>query len=219
MKTRNIAIFGAIGVAALALIGAGTAATFTTSTTSSQTITSGSLSVTASAEGATGNGSVGNPLILPAVGPTQSTFVTSIPVTVTNTGNIPATEINLGVGATNNGTSNSIALQGEMWACLSSGSTMLFNEPLNTAAGYGTFAVGATTLAVGGTDNYTLTLYAGSPDGGCGAAFTAISGGAFQPSPTQSIVAGATNPATAAGLDNAAESGVVSATVTMTYSG
>ena len=35
MKIRNIAIFGATGVAALALIGAGAAAVFTATTTSS----------------------------------------------------------------------------------------------------------------------------------------------------------------------------------------
>jgi predicted ribosomally synthesized peptide with SipW-like signal peptide len=218
MKFKTIAMTGMMSLAGLGLVGAGAHAVFTATTTSSQQVTAGNLSLTLSSPLATGDGSVGNPLVLPAIGPTQSSFVANNQVTITNTGNITATEISLAVGATNNGSAASIALQGEMWACLSSSGTILFNEPLNTAIGYGTIAIGATTVPP--PDNYTLTLYAGSADAGCGLTFTAVSGGAFQSSPTQSIVAGATNTdPTALSLDNFAENGVVTPTMSMTFTG
>lgn len=218
MKLRTIALSSLTGVASLALVGIGAHGVFTQSTQSQQKITAGYMHVTLSAPGATGDGTTGNPLVLPDVGPTQSSFMTSVPVTVTNNSNITVNEISIKVGASNDGSAASASLQSEMWACLSSGSSVLFNEPLSTAVGYGTFVVGTQLLAPGATDNYSLTLYAGPGDNGCGGQFTAISGGAFQPSPQQSIVAGATN-SSAASLDNAAEGGVVTPNLVFTFNG
>ncbi len=216
LSLKNLAMTGALSVAGLGLIGAGAHATFYQSVSSAQTVTAGQLHVILQAEGASGDGTTGNPLVLPAVGPTQSSFVASNPITVTNVGNINATEASIQIGATTDGSTASGVMQSQLWACLSSGTTIVFNEPLNTAIGYGTITVGAQVLPP--NDNYTLTIYAGSTDAGCGAQFTAVSGGAFQPTPTQSIVSGATNPS-AASLTNAAQGGVVTPTFTMTVTG
>ena len=50
MKLRTMAVLGGLGVAAIALIGAGASATFTTKTTSTQRITAGTLSLVLTAK-------------------------------------------------------------------------------------------------------------------------------------------------------------------------
>jgi len=213
---KNLAMTGALSVAGLGMIGVGAHAVFTTSTASAQTVTAGTLAVTLSSPGASGDGTLGNPLILPSSPYEGSTFSVANPVTVHNSGNIPAYEASITISATNDNSAASLAMQGELWACLSSGTTVVFNEPLATAIAYGTFTIGAQVLPP--DDNYMLTIYAGSAVTGCGSTFTAVSGGAFQNSPTQSVVAGSYNSA-ASSLNGDAETGVVTPTVTMAFTG
>src|SRR5664280_1680952 len=133
---KNIAMTGAFSIAGLGLVGAGAHAVFTTSTASGQTITAGTLAVTLSAPGASGDGTIGNPLVLPASPYEGSTFAMANSVAVTNSGNIPATETSITIAATTDGSTASAAMKGELWACLSSDGVVIFNEPLSTAIGY-----------------------------------------------------------------------------------
>jgi hypothetical protein len=215
LKFKNMAMIGAMSVAGVGLIGVGAHATFTTSTASAQTVTAGTLAVTLSSPGATGDGTLGNPLVLAASPYEGSTFAVANDVLVHNNGNIPATETSITISDTTDGSAASLAMVPELWACLSSDGVVIFNEPLTTATGYGTFAVGATVLPP--NDEYMLTVYAGNAPTICGATFTGVSGGSFN-NPGDPTVPAVANP-DALSLTNPAEGGVVSPTMTMTYSG
>jgi predicted ribosomally synthesized peptide with SipW-like signal peptide len=214
MKLRTIAVVGGLGVAGLALIGAGAAATFTQNTTSSQQITAGTMNVTLSAPGASGNNTAN--IALANVGPVGSTFTTpATVVTITNNGNIPVSEIALQVGDT----TNNATLKSEAWACFYSDGQLLVNEPLTTVEGYGAATVGGA-IAPGATDTYTFVIYAGSIDNGCGATFTGFSGSAYTTNEPYGGAAPTFGPNTgAADLTNAAQGGVLTPTLTVTYSG
>lgn len=214
MKVRNIAILGAVGVAALALIGAGAAAQFTTTTTSSQNITSGTLSVVLSSPAATaGDGT--STLTLGAYGPTGSSFTTGDDtVTMTNNGNIPASELTEAIG-TNYPSSQ---LAADLYICEVSygpGLTpdyVIYNGPLVSAL-Y-TQAISGT-IAVGGTDEYTTNIYAGSEPTLCGDNFTS---GILKNATVGAVVtADATSPAP--DLTNVDASQSLNVTLTVGYSG
>ena len=212
MKLRTIAVVGGLGLAGLALVGAGASATFTQNTSSSQKITAGTMNVTLAAPDASGNNTQN--ITLKDVGPVGSTFETDTLVTITNNGNIPVSEINLQLGDTN----NNGTLQSEAWVCFYSDNELLVNEPLTTVEGYGSAAVGGS-IAVGGTDTYTLVVYAGSADNGCGGAFTGFTGGSYTTNETPaSPPAFGTNPSSPA-LTNPAQGGVLTPTLTVTYAG
>ena len=174
MKTRTIAVLGGLGVAAIALIGAGASATFTQNTTSSQTITAGTMNVTVSSlsPGTGGNGTQSITLP-PSNAYESSSFVESYTVLITNNSNIPVNEIAYTLtdpNALSNGAS--LAFNNEAWACLYSDQYIYFNEPLSTVIGYGETAE-IDTLAGGATDSYTLVVYAGPTENtGCGGAVT-----------------------------------------------
>lgn len=215
MKLRTIAILGALGVAAIALIGAGAAATFTSNTTSQQQITAGTMNVVLSATGAKAGNNTPN-LTLADVGPVGSTFSTTPTlVTITNKGNIPVTEVTLKLTDTNNNST----LRSEVWACFYSDAEVLFNEPLTTVEGYGAAQV-AGNIAPGATDTYTVIFYAGQVDNGCGAAFTGFSSGAYTTYESYSgsaPVLGSNSGA--ASLTNPAEGGVITPMLTLGYQG
>jgi hypothetical protein len=217
-----IAVLGGLGVAAIALIGAGASAVFTTSTTSSQSITAGTLSVVLyGPSGSSGDGS--NTLTLPSVGEVGSTFATTpVEVQIYNNGNITASEISLKVTDTNNNST----LQSEVYACMVSGwasSTpwVMFNEPLWQIESYGSLplagqgtpvsATGAD-IAPGASDYYTLQFYAGPT------AATQCGSTVDWWGPAPNYPAGTTNPAAAA-LGSTAQGGTVIPALTLTYSG
>jgi hypothetical protein len=221
MKLRTMAVLGGLGVASIALIGVGAAATFTTSTTSSQSITAGTLSVVLYADGATGNGT--SSIALASVGTVGSTFATTpVEVQVYNNGDITASEISLKVTDWNNNST----LQSGVWACMVSGwasSTpwVMFNEPLSTIESYGSVAlagqgipVSATgaDIAPGDSDYYTLQFYAGPT------AATQCGSTVDWWGPAPNYPAGTTNPAAAA-LGSTAQGGTVIPALTLTYSG
>jgi hypothetical protein len=216
-----MAVLGGLGVASIALIGVGAAATFTTSTTSSQSITAGTLSVVLYADGATGNGT--SSIALASVGTVGSTFATTpVEVQVYNNGDITASEISLKVTDWNNNST----LQSGVWACMVSGwasSTpwVMFNEPLSTIESYGSVAlagqgipVSATgaDIAPGDSDYYTLQFYAGPT------AATQCGSTVDWWGPAPNYPAGTTNPAAAA-LGSTAQGGTVIPALTLTYSG
>jgi ABC-type antimicrobial peptide transport system permease subunit len=215
MKLRTIVVVGGLGVAAIALIGAGAAATFTQNTTSAQKITAGTMNVVLSAPGAQGNNTPN--INLADVGPVPSTFSTGPTViTITNNGNIPVNEIALQMGDSNTNST----LQSEAWACFYSDGEILVNEPLTTVEGYGAATVAGLVAASGGTDTYTLVIYAGSVDTGCGTPFTGFSGGAYTTfrGYTGSAPAFGANPSSPS-LTNPAQGGTLTPSTTLTYVG
>ena len=135
MKLRTIAVVGALGVAGLALIGAGASATFTQNTTSSQKITAGSISVVLSAPDAEGNNT-------PSITCRTSGRwfdVTTPPtlVTITNNGNIAVSEVAIQLTDTN----NNATLRSDTWVCIYSDGNFFAAEPLTTVEGYGSAEV------------------------------------------------------------------------------
>ncbi|HVC23394.1 MAG TPA: hypothetical protein VNH82_08235 [Candidatus Dormibacteraeota bacterium] len=175
-----MAIFGAIGVAALALIGAGAAATFNTQTTSTQTINAGTLSVVLSSPDAPGCTLVSDgctSLTLNSVGADGSTFDTTPSlVTITNNGTVPAYYDTMSVSDTNNNST----FQSEVGMCdysyggdgtghfvgtdyngLLSG--IEASSP-NNVSGTGDEYV----VQPGQTDSYTVDFYAGAITDACG---------------------------------------------------
>jgi predicted ribosomally synthesized peptide with SipW-like signal peptide len=221
MKLKTIALTGVMSLAGLGLIGAGAHAVFTTSTTSSQSITAGNLSVVLYANGATGNGSP--TIALPSVGPVGSTFASNpIQVQVYNNGSVTATEITLQMSDSNNNTT----LQGEVYACMvsgigtSGGPWILFNEPLWKIESYGALPLAGAgvpvpngaDLAPGVSDYYILQFYAGPTAATqCGATVDWYATAPAYPN-------GANNPA-AASLTSPAQGGTVIPALTLTYSG
>jgi hypothetical protein len=229
MKLRTMAVLGGLGIAAMALIGAGAAAQWTTSTTSTQTITAGTLSLVLTATNPDSSPVVGNGtpnITLAPTGPTGSTFSTpSTVITITNNGTINATEITVALGDTHGTAPSSIALENETWVCLWSAQAneLLVNEPLTTVEGYGAVGVGATVLTPGETDSYVVVYYAGSSgsnaEAACGGAFSGYSGGNYTsaetytpPAPTFGVNTGA------AALGTDAMGGVLTPTFTVNYS-
>jgi predicted ribosomally synthesized peptide with SipW-like signal peptide len=214
MKFKTIAMTGMMSLAGLGLVGAGAHAVFTATTTSSQNITSGNLSVVLSSPAATaGDGTT--TLTLGAYGPTASSFTTGDDtITMTNNGTIPANEITETM-ATNYPSSQ---LAADLYVCEVSygpGLTpdyVIYNGPLVSAL----FTQDINgTIAVSGTDEYTTNIYAGSEPTLCGDNFTA--GPLKTGGPGTVVTADATSPAP--DLTNVDMSQSLNVTVTVGYSG
>jgi hypothetical protein len=219
MKLRTMAIIGALGVAAIALIGAGAAAQFQTSTTSSQTITAGTMNVVLTSDCAqSGNGTAN--LTLANEAPVASSFETSpCVITVNNNGNVPVTYTSIALTAAYDGTTAGAALQNETYACFygpevdSSPDTSIigFNESVDAAIAQGAVGVGGT-IAAGDTDTYIMVFYAGpTTDTGCGSDIPSYT-------PTDYPQVPGTNSA-AASLNSDSEGGSFTPSLTLTYSG
>jgi hypothetical protein len=98
MRKINKVLIGLTVVGAgFATVGAGAGADFVTSPTASQTINTGTLTVSLSDGTNTVNGTVDSPaaLTLAAIGPTGSSFSDYKTITAKNTGNVTATVTNL----------------------------------------------------------------------------------------------------------------------------
>ncbi len=219
MKLRTISILGAIGVAAIALIGAGAAGVFTTATTSTQTITAGTLNVVLTSSCAQSGNNSTNLTLAPEAAVGSSFESSPCVITVNNIGNIPVTYTTIQLTATNDGTSAGAALEAETFACFygpevgsSPPSGIIgFNGPVPTVIGDGPVAVGGT-IPAGGTDTYILVFYAGpTTNTGCGGNVPDYSTVPWPQSP-------GTNSA-AASLDNSAQGGSFYPALTLTYSG
>ena len=205
MITRTLLVSSVIAVAGLGLIGVGSNAVFTQDTVSSQQITAGTMNVVISAAG-----HEGSTVALPAVGPTNSSFATAVTkVTITNKGNIAVQEIFSTPGVEAGGDSASQALKAQVYLCevsfdpAQNADVVIYNGLLSAAKQQGIQG----TLAPLATDNYTATYYAGDVTTPCG------------------IVMGGTNALAASGkslspsLTNAAQAGVITPTMTVSYTG
>ena len=166
--SRKVLTVGALGVAALALIGTGAGATFHDSAKAQQTITAGNLSVLiTSPSGSTSPD--GKTVTLNTLTNEPSHF--SAPqetVTVTNNGSVPATV----TGFTAADTYDNAALEGALNIQLvDSGGHQICNDLISTLkAGTGFIAIpGGTTIATGGSMNVNVTFSSsGNSDGNYG---------------------------------------------------
>jgi predicted ribosomally synthesized peptide with SipW-like signal peptide len=154
--SRKVLTVGALGVAALALIGTGAGATFHDSAQAQQTITAGTLSVMITSPSGSTSGD-GKTLTLDTLTNEPSHF--SGPqetITVTNTGSVPATV----TGFTAADTTNNAALEGALNIRLVDSSKNVIYDglfsTLKTVAGSITIP-GGTTIAKNG-DSMTATV-------------------------------------------------------------
>ena len=166
--SRKVLTVGALGVAALALIGTGAGATFHDSVQAQQTISAGNLSVLITSPSGSTSGD-GKTLTLDALTNEPSNF--SGPqetITVTNNGSVPATV----TGFTAADTTNNAALEGALNIKLvDSSNNVIFDglfSTLKTAAG-SIKIPGGTTIATGGSMTATVTFSStGNDDGNNG---------------------------------------------------
>jgi predicted ribosomally synthesized peptide with SipW-like signal peptide len=209
-KSRKFLTVGALGVGAMALIGAGATATFTDAASGSQKITAGTMSLYAHSVGGTTSAD-GRTVTLPAFGPTGSTFqTTNYPVLITNNGNVKVTELSITLSDANDGAANSVALRNQVNVCMWSDPWIVANgalttgEALNPAVG-----LNPVDLAPGETETIYVDFYAGMNATRCGN--TTSSG------PTTGSLWGSYS--TPASLTNAAQGGVVTPTMTLHFTG
>lgn len=201
MGIRKFAVLGLFGVAGLGLIGVGSHAVFTQNTTSNHPVSAGTMNVVISQGPATG--SSGPSLTLTAVGPVGSTFTTGDQtITITNLGNIPVSEITATPGDSFAANAANSALAAQVYLCEVSSSQVIYNGPLATAPAQGI----AGSLAPNATDSYSVNIYAGNAHTACGAVTT----------PGATAVAGTS---TSPSLTNTAQGGVISPTLTVSYTG
>ena len=192
MKLRTVPMVGAMSIVGLGLIGFGAHATFTTSTSSGQTITAGTYDPTLVGSCASGTNcpvAVGNILYNLSPDSTVLTFTADTPtaasfttgdeeVTATNTGNLPVSDPTWVIGA-----NVGLDLESEAYVCATSTgigtdntNIVLYNGPLSgfTGTSYSLSndvlsPSGATPTATSGsTDNFVVDVYAGSEPTLCG---------------------------------------------------
>lgn len=217
---------GAVGVA---LVGVGAGATFTDSTTSTQTVNAGTLQMSVYAAGANGCTSAADhcsSLTLPGVGPEGSTFDTpATQVFVKNTGNIPATFNAFQMSVAPTSTAKDTALLDETNVCITSYDSSAANQnpaywvegngPLTTAVALNpTVKENGVTVNPGQTVWYTVSFYAGQDSAVCGqkvsdgsnttAAWTGYDGHGYE---------------TPASLNNDAQGGSITPTLTFSFTG
>jgi hypothetical protein len=116
-----------------------------------------------------------------------------------------------------------------MYLCLYSDANIVFNGLLSADEALGNMSVGGTVLPNGGTDTYTAVFYAGDVYTGCGnvsgyqyGTLDAAPGSSLTPYPVTSAQPDAGSPvgysSSANTLQNDAEGGTNTVSVTLTYS-
>jgi hypothetical protein len=192
---RAAIVFGAIIVVATALFASSAYGYFTTHGSGTGSVSLGTLSVVVSTPDSSAGGGYTGPctsasvgctsITLPTVGLVGSTFdSTPIPVTVTitNTGDVPVNEMQVTVSDTN----NNATMEQELGLCLYNSGASQLNGLLTSLKG--THALLPGTLAVGGTDTYSVDFYAGQGSSMCGGpAVSSLTTGAEDGSVTTTI--------------------------------
>ena len=164
-KSRKFLTAGAVGVAALALIGAGASATFTDAVAGTSPLKAGTLNmtVTSPTSGAVTNGKT---VTFAQFGPTNSTFTTGVQeVDTLNSGDIVASAITFKVTDSNDNAAfkAQVYVKVDSWTAPNKGGNVV-NVYTGTLAGLE--AKGTINLTgdvpVGATDPFQVTYYAGS---------------------------------------------------------
>ncbi len=219
--SRKFLTAGAVGVAALALIGTGAGATFTDAVHANRTITAGTMNVQITNGGGGSVSEDGKSVTLPAVGPTGSTFESAHKIiTITNNGNIPVTSDAIQMTESHVGTANNNALLAQTYVCIQStdysgGPWTEGNGPLATAVALNpTVKQNAVVLQPGDTITFSVDFYAGQDSSYCNpvssdgsntkAAWDGYDGGPYH---------------TPASLTNAAIGGTITPTLTFSFTG
>jgi hypothetical protein len=241
MRLRTVPMVAAMSIACLGLIGEGVHATFTSSTSSGQSIMVGTPDPTLSGSCVSGTNcpldasnalytlsTDGSTLTFTTDGSTDSSFTTGDEQVVgTNTGNLPLTDptwtFSANVGA---------QLEGEAYVCATStgigtGDTnfLLYNGPLSAFVGT-SYALDSDTLSPlgtpatatsGPTDNFTVDVYAGGESTQCGTSFTngtGVSGGSGVAASVGSLATTGTSSAPILNGDTTGQSVAISAALT-----
>jgi hypothetical protein len=219
--SRKVLTAGAVGVAALALIGTGAGATFSDAVHANRTITAGTMNVQISDGGGGTVSADGKSVTLSPVGPTGSTFESAHQiVTVTNQGQIPVTSDAIQMTESHVGTANNNALFAQTNVCIQStdysgGPWTEGNGPLATAVALNpTVKQNPVVLQPGKSLTFSVDFYAGQDSSYCHkvysdgpsteAAWAGYMGGPYQ---------------TPASLTNAAQGGVITPTLTFSFTG
>jgi hypothetical protein len=216
--SRKALAVGTMGVAALALVGTGAGATFTDSVHDTQSIQAGTMNMQIRGDGTVSPD--GKSITLPAFGPTGSTFEsTKQVVTITNSGNIPATSAAIQMTESHTGTANNNALAAQTNVCIMShdpsGTWTEGNGPLSTAVALNpTVKQNSVVIQPGQSITVWVTYYAGQDSANCSevssdgpstkANWDGYQGHAYQ---------------TPASLTNAAQGGTITPTMTFSFTG
>jgi hypothetical protein len=219
--SRKILTAGAVGVAALALIGTGAGATFTDAVHANRTVTAGTMNVQIT-DGAGGSVSAdGKTVTLPAVGPTGSTFESEHKIiTITNNGDIPATADAIQMTESHVGTANNNALLAQTYVCIQStdysgGPWTEGNGPLAAAVVLNpTVEQNPVVLQPGDTMTFSVDFYAGQDSSYCHEVW---SDGSHTEARWESYMGGPYH--TPASLTNAAQGGTITPTMTFSFTG
>ena len=241
VRLRSVPMVIVVSIAALGFIGVGAHATFTTNTSSGQTITAGTSDPTLVGSCVSGTNcpvdansnlysvsSNGTTLTFSPDTPSGPSFTTGDEqVAATNTGNLPLTDPTWNLNAT-----VGPALENEAYVCATStgigtGNTtyLLYNGPLSGFTGTSYSLDGdilsttstAATATSGPTDNFDVDVYAGSETTLCGTSFTngtGVSGGTGVTAAVGSMAASGTSTAPTLNSDSAGESVAISASFT-----
>ena len=176
--SRKFLTVGALGVAALALIGAGAGATFSDSVDANQKVTGGTMDLVIS-NGAGGKVSPdGKSVTLPDFGPTGSTFETTHRViTVTNNGDIPVKSLAFQMGGTHGTSQASYILWNQVNVCIKStdrsGTWTEGNGPLTTAVALTpSVAQNPVDLVPRQSMTFSVDFYAGKDSKNCAAGYS-----------------------------------------------
>jgi hypothetical protein len=198
-RPRSAAVVLGSAAATLAVIGLGAGATFTDATHSVQKIESGTLTMSVTSPDGSTSGD-GKTVTFPDASPVGSSFATAPhDITIKNVGSIAASEVFLSASHTTPGGAKDLALLNQMHVCVFSPPSanggpggVVFDGLLKNLEANGQQVAGH--VPPGETDAYTAEFYAGNVTTKCGVS-------------------------AAASLDNAAQGGVVSPSIDLSYEG
>lgn len=219
-NSRKILTAGAVGVAALALIGTGAGATFTDAVHADRTVTAGTMNLRITDTGGGHLSPDGKSVTLSPVGPTGSTFESEHQVIeVTNKGNIPATFDAFQMTESHSNAGNNNALLSQVNVCIKStddsGTWTEANGPLTTAVAlHPTVKENPVVLQPNDTATFSVDFYAGQDSANCNEVWS-------DGPTTEGIWAGYMGGPyhTPASLTNAAQGGTITPTLTFSFTG
>jgi predicted ribosomally synthesized peptide with SipW-like signal peptide len=218
-KSRKFLTVSALGVAAFALIGAGATATFHDSVNGSQTITAGTMNVQIT-DGAGGSVSGdGKSVTLPPTGPVGSQFQTTHRIiTVKNNGNIAVDSAKISMTEAHGSSGPNNALLAQTNVCIQStdysgGPWTEGNGPLTAAIALGVVQ-NDVHLLPGDSLTFSVDFYAGQNSTQCHAVH---SDGPNTNTAWDGYLGGAYT--TPASLTDAAQGGVITPTLTFSFTG
>jgi hypothetical protein len=220
-NSRKILTAGAVGVAALALIGTGAGATFTDAVQAHRTVTAGTMDVRISDGGGGTVSANGKSVTLSPVGPTGSTFESAQQtVTVKNYGDIPVTSDAIQMSESHADTARNNALFAQTNVCIQStdysgGPWTEGNGPLAAAVALNpTVKQNAVVLQPGQSLTFSVNFYAGQDSSLCREVY---SDGSHTESTWEGYLGGPYH--TPASLTNAAQGGTIKPTLTFSFTG